>query len=111
MPFGLVVATRRKKVSVGSLLEAVERKADASSRSGRNRAKVMELKEEIADVLARGYKWKVIWQALCDTGRIDMGYYTFMAHCRAIGLVKVPGTYETKKKAGTKRRKARGVAK
>ena len=85
----------------------MEKKADASSRSGRYRAQVLAQRDEIQNVLDHGYKWKVIWQALTDTGRIDMGYYTFMAHCRAIGLVKSPNSYDTSEKAASKKKPGR----
>ena len=95
------MATKRKTKDQASVRELVERRADDSSHSGKNRAVVMELKEQIADVLARGYKWRIIWQALHDAGRIEMGYDTFRAHCRAVGLEAAPNTYNT---ADTKKR-------
>lgn len=85
------MASKRKKAGAGaSLLELVQAEADEASLSGKNRVVLMELRQEIEDVLRRGYKWKVVWQALQKAERIDMSYDTFRAHCRAMGLETVP---------------------
>ena len=59
--------------------------------TGRNRAFVHEWKELIADQLARGYTWKVIWSALKEMECTVMSYNSFRRHCRAIGLERPDG--------------------
>ena len=89
------MATEEDSRDPASLLELVEDRASDSQLSGKNRAAILAHKEEIADVLARGYKWKVVWQALMDGKRINMSYATFRMHCRAVGLDLAPQTYRT----------------
>jgi len=59
--------------------------------TGRNRAFVLEWKEHIADQLASGYTWKVIWSALKEMGGTSMCYNSFRRHCRAVGLERAGG--------------------
>ena len=95
------MAVKKKKSSANkSLLELVEEKAGDSALSGKNRAIVLDMQDEIAVILAKGYKWRIIWEALTESGRIDMGYDTFRLHCRAVGLKLAPKSYSRSKKKG-----------
>ena len=105
------MAAKKKKSSANkSLLELVEEKAGDSALSGKNRAIVLDMKDEIAAVLARGYKWRVIWETLTESGRIEMGYDTFRMHCRAIGLELAPKSYSRSKKVPRRRGPSRHLS-
>ena len=110
---GTMAAKKKKVGSNKSLLELVEEKAGASPLSGKNRAVLMEMKEEIADVLGKGYKWRVVWEVLKGSGRIEMGYDTFRMHCRAMGLDVAPKSYtkgKTAKKQASRKKSAKKKA-
>ena len=79
-----------------TLLTLVEEKARRAPLSGRNRAVLIEMRDEIATVLEHGYKWRIIWQTLSDSKRIKMGYDTFRMHCRAMGLELAPQSYSSR---------------
>ena len=84
---------QKKPRSQKSLLTLVEERAAKAPQSGKNRAALMPMRDEIAEVLARGYKWCVVWETLRDAERISMGYDTFRIHCRAMGLEAAPKSY------------------
>ena len=77
----------RRKTEPPSLMELVRcRAAEGHPNQGKSLATVLPLSGEIKEVLAAGYGWKIVWQALTDAGRIDMGYDTFRYTCRFCGL-------------------------
>lgn len=68
------------------LLRHARHAAQAGKYSGRYEAEVTEHRNEISAALARGYTWRVVWQAFQATTRTSMCFKTFRRHCRRLHL-------------------------
>ena len=84
------IKRRKKAKDTRSVLDLVQAEAVKEALIGKNRAAVHALRDEISDVAAHGYTWKVIWKALMKKGTIEMSYEAFCVHCRALGIPR-PG--------------------
>lgn len=74
----------------GGLQDLVAEEAQGGLYSGKNRAVVTELRDEIERTLAFGYTWRVIWSALSKAGAIEMSYDRFRLQCKKLGLRRPP---------------------
>ena len=80
---------KKKKNEATSLMDLVAHRASLGSNQGKYRAALVAHLAEIQDVLAAGYGWRIVWQTLCESGRIDMSYDTFRRACLYFGLSKL----------------------
>lgn len=61
----------------------MEAKATAS-RSAKNRAEVLAIRDGIAEALSDGWSVKVIWATLREEGKVTGGYQAFMANVQRV---------------------------
>ena len=94
-----------------SLADLVAAREGQSPRSGKNKAAVLALQEDIEATVARGFSIKAIYSTLVDTNwatlkehgysdkaikELDMTYETFRNLCGDLGLKKTPSSTRSK---------------
>lgn len=61
------------------------------SRTGKNRASFLAVREDVQQALDDGWPVKVIWDTLCEEGKIEFGYGAFISYVnRLIRNVEMP---------------------
>ena len=65
-----------------SLSERIAQRVSARqpSRIGKNRASFLAVRNDVRKALEDGWSVKVIWDTLCDEGKIEFGYDAFIGY-------------------------------
>lgn len=84
------MSEHKKTANRQRLLGKVQEAAIEEPFGGRNLAAITGLKEEIQQVLERGYTLRLVWKTLKQQGKVAMSYDRFRVLCRTVGLRRAP---------------------